>query len=209
MKPRGRFKHVIYAMSGLVYFPFSEWVSTARFGTALFLWGQAIYGLLTMAAVLAIPVLIICSLFQPLTRERTLRQLMVVIFLILGSAGGIYLGHKTRTSRMDAFAQRSRLLITAINDYDRDHSAPPKTLSDLVPGYLPAVPSTGMRAYPEYHYYNGQYAGKKYANNRWVLLVFTPGISFDTMLYFPNQEYPERGFGGTVKRIADWAYVHE
>jgi hypothetical protein len=29
------------------------------------------------------------------------------------------------------------------------------------------------------------------------------------MLYLPSGQYPEQGWGGTLERIDDWAYVHE
>ena len=112
---------------------------------------------------------------------------------------------------MRSFSQRSQSLINAINAYERDHSAPPGSLDDLVPDYLPAVPSTGMMAYPEYQYYTDDEAKEHYADNPWALSVFTPGggINFDMMLYFPNQNYPDRGYGGGLERVGDWAYVHE
>jgi hypothetical protein len=43
-----------------------------------------------------------------------------------------------------------------------------------------------------------------------VLLVSTlKGGSFDRFLYFPLQNYPEDGYGGSLERIGDWAYLHE
>jgi len=29
------------------------------------------------------------------------------------------------------------------------------------------------------------------------------------MLYFPKKDYPEKGYGGSLERVGDWAYVHE
>ena len=210
MKRRDRIQLVIFAISALVYFPFSQWISTTRIGTAFFLWGQMIYGLPLMAAVLATPILAICLFFQRTRRQSSFFLIFAVLFIAC-CIGGIFLGDEIRMAGMQSFAQRSQSLITAINKYERDHSAPPRTLDDLVPDYIPAVPSTGMMAYPEYRYHTGDEAKEQYADNPWALSVFTPsgGINFDKMLYFPNHNYPEHGYGGYLVRIGDWAYVHE
>lgn len=70
--------------------------------------------------------------------------------------------------------------------------------------------STGMAAYPQYEYHTGARAAQ-YDGNPWVLVVFTPsgGINFDEFLYFPLQNYPRSGYGGSLEQLGDWAYVHE
>jgi hypothetical protein len=40
-------------------------------------------------------------------------------------------------------------------------------------------------------------------------VLLAPGINFDQLMYFPNQQYPEFGHGGRIERIGAWAYVHE
>jgi hypothetical protein len=210
MKRRDKIQLLIFAVSAIGYFPFSEWVSTTRIGTAIFLWGQTVYLFPLMAAVLAIPVLSV-----GLVRKRTRRQasffLMLSLVLAISCAVGIIAGQKLRTAGMRSFAERSQSLITAIEKYQRHHSAPPRSLHDLVPNYLPKMPSTGMMAYPQYHYYVGDEAKQRYGSNPWVLSVPTPsgGINFDEMLYFPNQNYPEKGYGGWLEQVGEWAYVHE
>lgn len=108
-------------------------------------------------------------------------------------------------------AERSQPLIQAIKQFEQDQGVPPKELVELVPDYLSAVPDTGIRACPEYRYYSGDIARKQYAGNPWVLWFPAPvfGVGFDEMLYFPKQNYPKRGYGGSLERVADWAYVHE
>ena len=210
MKRRDQIQLMIFAISALGYFPFSQWISTTRIGTTIFLWGQMIYLLPFMVAVLAVPVLITCLFFQR-TRQKSLFFLLLSALFIPCCICGIVLGRRTRMAGMRSFAERSKPLITAINNYQQDHSAPPGTLDDLVPDYLSAVPSTGMMAYPEYRYHTGDGARKEYGDNPWALSVATPsgGINFDMMLYFPNRNYPERGYGGGLECIGDWAYVHE
>lgn len=67
-----------------------------------------------------------------------------------------------------------------------------------------------MRGFSEWDYIRGTDA-RAYGESSWVLLVRTggPGINFDQLMYFPNQQYPEFGHGGRIERIGAWAYVHE
>ena len=76
--------------------------------------------------------------------------------------------------------------------------------------HLAQVPRTRMCGAPEYEYLTGPSA-QRYDGNRWVLIVKPPfrGIGWDLFLYFPDQNYPRQGYGGSLERIGDWAYVHE
>lgn len=210
MNRQGRIRLTTFALSALVYFPFSEWISTTSIGTMLLVQLQILYLLPMLAAPLATPVLLVCLCFAR-TRRASRSLLPFCLLLIACCIGGNLLGNKARKAGMQAFAARSQPLIAAIFRYERDHAAPPPTLQDLVPDYLPAVPSTGMMAYPEYHYHVGEQAADGYDGNPWALAVFTPsgGINFDQMLYFPRQNYPAQGHGGWLEPIGDWAYVHE
>lgn len=118
------------------------------------------------------------------------------------------IGDTIRRSAFVQLAERSRPLVAAIRAYEQKHGRPPESLLQLVPSFLSAVPSTGMGAYPEYRYST---ESNLFAGNPWVLTVFTPsgGINFDQFMYFPLTNYPQKGFGGALERIGDWAYVHE
>jgi hypothetical protein len=100
--------------------------------------------------------------------------------------------------------------VAAIRAYDIAQGRPPASLADIVPTHLSAVPRTGIMAYPNYRYYVGPEA-QRYDKNPWVLVIHTPsgGINFDQFMYFPLQNYPQQGYGGSLVRIRDWAYVHE
>ncbi|MGH7138161.1 MAG: hypothetical protein ACREHD_20615, partial [Pirellulales bacterium] len=160
--------------------------------------------------VVATPILLVCLLFRR-TRLQSAFLLTLAWLLIACCFFGIVLGQKARHAGMQAFTRRAQPLVTAIKAYERDHAAPPQTLADLVPKYIESIPTTGMMAYPEYEYHSGAEASERYAGNRWALSVATPagGFNFDMMLYFPDQNYPTRGYGGWLQRIDDWAYVHE
>ena len=210
MKSRELLLSIAFAVSAVGYFPLSQWLTTTPVGTDFLLQSQIFYLLLLSVSVLGFPVLMVCLFFQR-TRRRALILLGLTAVYIPCCFIGVILGHKVRMNGMQAFTVRSQLLIAAIKDYERDHSKVPVSLEELVPKYLPRVPSTGMMAYPDYRYHIGAEAEQEYAGNPWALSVFTPsgGINFDMILYFPRQNYPERGYGGSLERVSDWAYVHE
>lgn len=103
-------------------------------------------------------------------------------------------------------ADRSSLLISAIQTYEKRHGTPPPNLAALVPEELPKIPSTGMRAYPRY-----VYARSDASAPRWELSVpcSTGGINADTFVYWPEENYPSTNGAGDFERIGRWAYLHE
>jgi hypothetical protein len=203
-------KLVVFSLSAVIYFPFSEWMSTARIGTAVFLWGQAIYLLAFLGVCLAAPILIVGPALRR-WRRQSLYFLAISVIFATSFLLGMKFGQQVRSIGLHSFTRRSQRLIDAITSYERDHATPPQSLSDLVPDYLNEVLDTGMMAYPEYLYFAGDEAKQHYSENPWALVVWTPsgGINFDQMLYFPRQNYPAHGYGGWLERINDWAYVHE
>lgn len=113
--------------------------------------------------------------------------------------------------RHNAFAKlanNSFNLIEAIKQYETQRGTVPENLEKLVPDFLPSVPTTGIGAYPEYQFTRCE---KGCYDNPWYLTVdaWPGGISFDSFIYLPKQNYPEEGYGGTLERIENWAYVHE
>jgi hypothetical protein len=121
---------------------------------------------------------------------------------------GINLGERVRHDAFVQLAARSALLVQAVRDFEAKQGHPPTQLDELIPAFLPALPGTGLCAYPGYAYFQGAEA-KRFADNPWVLLVPVGSMDFDKFLYLPRQNYPDHGFGGTLERMGDWAYVHE
>ena len=196
----------VFAVAPLGYFPFSEWIATTETGTSAFLWGQAVFVL----PLLATPVLLV-GLFIRRTRRVALLLLAVLVILLPSTIAGNVIGHRLRMDGMRDCAERSRPLVRAIEEYERDNGLPPGSLNTLVPKYLPAVPQTGMMAYPVYRYHTGADAEEQFAGNQWVLAIRTPsgGINYDRMLYFPKRNYNEYRFADDLELAGDWAYHHE
>lgn len=193
----------------LALLPLTEFLTVAPFGSSAFLSAQMFIVLPAVFALFALP---IAPFFLLSRKTRSAAALVLIGSVILTAACyfGLRIGQHIR---MDAFAKlsvRGAELVSAIKQYEQANGAPPATLEDLVPSFLAEVPGTGMGAYPDFRYMSGEEAAS-YGGNPWVLTVFTPsgGINFDQFMYFPLQNYPDKGFGGWLQRVNDWAYVHE
>jgi hypothetical protein len=159
---------------------------------------------------LVLPVGIALSL-SPKHRVWGLTLIAGAVGLLSGMMFSSSTALKIRLQSFEQLALRSRPLTDAIRKYESIYSRPPASLTDLVPDLIPTIPSTGMSLYPKFRYTSFATNQPQYGSNLWFLEVFAPrmGINFDKFLYFPNGQYPERGFGGYLERIEDWAYVHE
>jgi hypothetical protein len=155
-------------------------------------------------------VLALVGVFTKDYRARAARVLVLAVAVIVGTAVGMWLGPIHKMRRVREVASSAMPFVLAIQAFERGEGRPPQHLDELVPRYLPAIPSTGMRGNSEWRYIHGTDA-RAYGENSWVLLVHTsgPGLNFDQLMYFPNQDYPEFGHGGRIERMGAWAYVHE
>lgn len=210
LSSRKRWTLLMFALSAVVYFPLADWLATTSIGTRLLLELQFFYLFPLLVAILSLPVLAVMLCLKR-TRPRARPLLILAIVYIVCCLVGGRVARSVRRAGMHAATERAQPLVAAIERFERERGEPPKALEDLVPEYLPTVPSTGMMAYPKFRYHTGDEAQRRYENNPWALSIFTPSyvLNWDMMLYLPKQNYPERGYGGSLERIGDWAYVHE
>lgn len=189
--------------------PLFQYLAVAPIGSGLFLGLEVVLLLPFLVALMALFVLPF-QLFSRRLRAFAIRYLIAAVVFLAAALIGLFLGVRVRTTAFEKLAERSAPLIQAIRSYEAQHGAPPPDLDALVPGFLPSVPRTGMAAYPEYGYFVTKTADEK-LGNPWVIIINTPsgGINFDEFMYFPLQNYPEKGYGGSLQRIRDWAYLHE
>ncbi len=103
-------------------------------------------------------------------------------------------------------ARRAEPLVAALHAYEARHGHPPGRLAEVVDVHADAAPSR----LPPLELVTGPDA-RLYGGNSWVLVaqVGRGFMNFDSFLYFPNQQYPAHGFGGSIERIGTWGYVHE
>ncbi len=144
---------------------------------------------------------------------RPVLVLTCSVLFIASTFVGFRLAFSYRRVAFLQLAERSRPLIDAIKGYEVRHGRASADLSELVPEFLPTIPATGMAAYPEYKYWRrtDKDGETEWDGNPWILYLHTPlaGPNFDMFLYFPLQNYPKTGYGGSLERLGDWAYVHE
>ncbi|MCC7145739.1 MAG: hypothetical protein IT443_04780 [Phycisphaeraceae bacterium] len=171
--------------------------------------------LLLMLVALTAPVWLIL-LGVNRTRKTAFFLLTTCVIYFAVTVVTMQISFQVRSSAFHALAKRSAVLVSAIKQYEIDHTGPPQTLAQLVPQYLPAIPQTGMAAYPDYVYVprglSDGFEGEPWPEgNTWILLVHTPsgGINFDMFLYFPAQNYPKQAYGSWLEHVEDWAYAHE
>lgn len=190
-------------------FILGNYLAVAKIGSQFFLVLETPFVLGLLGALLAIFILPF-FLFSRKWRRTASAWLLVCVIFIPMCFAGIVAGDKIRMSAFYNLASKSKPLVSAIHEFTNQTGLPPSSLDALVPDYINEIPKTGMMAYSKYRYYVGEDA-IRYEGNPWVLRVFTPsgGINFDEFMYFPLQNYPERGYGGSFQKIQDWAYLHE
>jgi len=210
MKSQDLLGYLLFGLSAIIVLPLVAWVLMSPFGSEFVLCVTMLYHFAFLAAVVMLPFMLVGVCLKR-TRPRARLWLLVIAVYVPCFLAGVLLERQVWSAGWEAFSERSQPLIAAIEKYERDQGAPPERLATLVPDYLPALPGTGMRACSEYQYVTGPHTREEYAGNPWVLQVIPPvfGVGFDEVLYFPRQNYPQRGYGGSLERIGDWAYVHE
>lgn len=143
-------------------------------------------------------------LFRGTRRTVGLVWIACVISLLF-SLPGISLSHFVRLNGFRQMAERTKPLIAAIKRFEAERKAPPAELEDLVPKYIPQIPSTGIGAYPEY-----RYERLMDEPDSWELRVDCGlgVLNWDEFFYRPSEKYGERP-GGWVEPVGVWAYFHE
>jgi hypothetical protein len=154
-----------------------------------------------MAALATLPLL-----FARSYRASVLTTFVFAVTLAALFIAGIRAAKRVRIQSFHVVAQRSEPVIAAIEKHIANAGTPPATLQQLVPLYFAAIPA-GL---PPLEIHSGPDIRKAYQGNEWIVSTSVTWImSFDRFLYFPNQQYPERGYGGVLERVGRWAYVHE
>jgi hypothetical protein len=193
----------------IVAMAFAQWyvVSPIGYRGGVFLF---ISSFLILPLLLGLPAVLVGALLLPFKKTRRAGVAISIFGLILFVSlfAMPTIGGPIRTKAFHDLAIRSQTLVDAISRFTTAKGHPPATLQDLVPDFLPAIPTTGMPSYPNYEYST---ESERWKGNPWVLYIDTPIglINWDMFLYFPLQNYPEEGYGGYLQRVGTWAYVHE
>jgi hypothetical protein len=179
-------------------------------GSAILLWYTLPLVLPLVIALFGVVTSLLLLPFRATRKAATGVFAVAAVYLAIGVLC-VSIGSKVRIRGFERLVERSRPLISAVRRFEAENKRPPTSLAELVPKYLAVIPNTGMAAYPEYEYVTGDQALENYDGNPWAVWVDTPsgGINWDILIYYPKQNYPRRGHGGSLERVKDWAYVHE
>lgn len=192
-------------------FLLGEWYASSSFGYGGFFVIMIVtwFNLPIAAAFFGIPASIIFMFIKKL-KGYAFKLFLCSIVYILVAFPIARMANSIRSSAFSRLATQPSPLVNAIHQFVQENKTPPKVLDDLIPKYIKKIPSTGMPAYPYYVYISGKKA-EKWNGNPWVLYIFTPRgfANFDMFIYFPLQNYPEKGWGGTIEKMGEWGYVHE
>jgi hypothetical protein len=169
--------------------------------------------LMFLAAVLASIYLAVSGVFQRGTpgelSRRISRALACLTFmglwiLAIGSARSL------RHRAFDRASHAGNPIVQALAQYRHEKGHYPESLDQLVPGYLPRIPFTGLIGYPEFVYNKDRHANETRADT-YELAIFCPSafMNFDRFFYWPSETYPDYLANQRVERIGTWAYLHE
>jgi hypothetical protein len=134
--------------------------------------------------------------------------LILVIAIGVGSVPAgwrIKPGESIRRAGLERIMASAQPIIEAIERYRNDTGEYPKSLTELTPKYLAALPPTGNAIFPQFGYRPpGTDWNRKIPD--YELFVRTPigALNWDEFVYRPGRDYPV-----AVEQIGDWAYLHE
>ena len=167
-------RHIPYiglGLSPLIAIPLAHYLCIAPYGDSVYL--VIVIGLVASIFLVALctPILFVILFIQRKRRLALYFLMYGILFFITGFIG-IKTGLSIRSYAFYSLAERSKPLVEAIHRYEQDHGTPPKELTDLTPHYIQKIPSTGMAAYPEYHYETNKNP-EHYEGNPWILFILT------------------------------------
>lgn len=168
--------------------------------------------MLVLGFIFALGVILVAP-FVALFRKHRIPALVATgkafVFAVCYVSGMILGVTTTWRSGVESTIARGEPLVAAIKEYVTANGHPPKSLDELTPQYIEPIPTTGIGIHPQFHYIVDE--PKEYDGNPWVLMIVPPSrpMGFDSILYFPLQNYPKSGYGGGIERIQSWGYVHE
>lgn len=190
-------------------FPFADYYAVAPGGSREILTFRDLLSIPVLATILGVPVAAFFLLRKQM-RSAAGRALLCCLIVSAVAITSARLGNRIRMNAFEALAERSAPLIDAIKAYNARCGVPPASLNALTPEFIPAIPKTGLGAYPDYKYFVSENGARD--GNPWVLVVFTPTgpLNFDEFIYYPLQNYPPYYWDtNPVERVRDWAYLHE
>ncbi len=176
---------VVTIITLAAYYPIGSWLPTSAL----------LSGLGVFLAIAAVAAIILVAGLAYSVLALSWRPIALVLFfefsLFAGSPAGVFAGDYLQHLAFELLKDRSANVVDAIVNYVRVEGAPPTTLGDIVPAYLPSVPLTGMALQPNYRYEAkaGPCSFGHAQPNDWHLSVSVQEFFFVHQMFY----CPERG----------------
>ncbi len=136
------------------------------------------------------------------TRARPHAIAIAASALICGvaSAAALMADAPIERAGVNRVIERGRSLVQAIERFTADRGRTPESLSELVPAYIPEVPTTGASAFPEFEFYR-----ESASPQDWRLTVYIGTIVFD----WKHLQYRPDGYRNlpASPRAHGWAVI--
>jgi hypothetical protein len=192
-------------------FPVATWIAWSPFPYGTELLNLVGIGPICLApfAALLVPFGLVLALFAR-WRRLGLRIAVFSASWAVGTFAGIWLSLPIQRAACLRTTVNAVPLVEAIHAFEAQERRPPSSLQELVPKHLSLVPSTGIGSHPKFRFQSAD-GTSLVMGDRWALHIQPPQVvfGFDRMFYVPSKAYPQRGYGGWIERVGDWAYVHE
>ncbi len=156
---------------------------------------------------LAVAIFAALVVFSTLSLRAIALGLAALVGMFMGLIFSVVLMAEAEDYTHEMVSDRSRGLVEAIENYQRSFGYPPAKLANLVPSFLPAIPTTGMAAFSEYGY--RPESGACSDKNAWFLIISMPTFGIENFVYCPMQDYDAMGLDDQyrVTRIGAWVRI--
>ncbi len=166
-------------------------------------------------AAFASPLVILGLIIAKLVCRTRWTTLAYHSLLVLGSAVAVFTGAEAGRQQANAvvkerfleFALRSEPIVAAVEGFTHTVGRAPTNMAELVPRFLPQVPTTGIPVSPRIDLIVGPKLGR-YPGNLFALRVQAGGfgLKWDECLFLPDQNY--RSAGQFAEPVGRWALIH-
>jgi hypothetical protein len=183
----------------VVYAPMLVWLCLPL--TGLGGWSTAGIELFVGFALIGIFQLLVGVPMLLFSRSRGLALLRCGAVLFGGFLAAHLAGSSARNYAFERAGERAAPLISAITRHYAEVGMP-RSFGSLVPEWLERLP-TGLPPL--------ELVSPGYEDNEWMLRASVPSgiFNFDQFVYLPDQNYPQRGWDGSVQRLGRWCYLHK
>ena len=173
-------------------------------------------GFVVFALLAAIPLSLFYAVRAALNwRDRStafsyLGRTAICVLFVISFLGVLRWTSARRTAAFTRAAMNGAPIVAALKSYRIDNGNYPDKLPQLVPEYVPSLPTTGLIGYPQFTYRNG-YNDIVAVPDSYELRIncTSGGINFDRFIYWPSETYPKNIQGNGTELIGTWVYVHE